>query len=201
MGFILPTLDQEKLRIQRDVVSNERRQRYENSPYGLAFIRTCDLLYPLPHPYYDCVIGNIAEIQAASLEDVRQFLLQFYGPNNASLTLVGDFDSANARQLIEKYFGPLPRGPDVPKPDVKQPLLTGVVQEKVEDKLAQLPRFELIWNGSASTTTRRRPATSSATCSGAAESRASTSRWCSPSRSRPAWTPPTAPRGCTAGSQ
>ncbi|MFL5361253.1 MAG: M16 family metallopeptidase [Myxococcales bacterium] len=147
MGFILPTLDQEKLRIQRDVVSNERRQRYENSPYGLAFIRTCDLLYPLPHPYYDCVIGNIAEIQAASLDNVRQFLLQYYGPNNASLTLVGDFDSANARQLIDKYFGPIPRGPDVPKPDVKQPLLTGVVHEKVEDKLAQLPRFEFIWNG------------------------------------------------------
>jgi len=147
MGFILPTLDQEKLRIQRDVVSNERRQRYENSPYGLAFIRTCDLLYPQPHPYYDCVIGNIAEIQAASLEDVRQFLLQYYGPNNASITLVGDFDSNNARKLIDKYFGPIPRGPDVPKPAVKQPMITSVVHEKVEDKLAQLPRFEFIWNG------------------------------------------------------
>jgi zinc protease len=147
MGFILPTLDEEKLRIQRDVVSNERRQRYENSPYGLAFIRTCDLLYPQPHPYYDCVIGNIAEIQAASLEDVRQFLLQYYGPNNASIALVGDFDSTTVRQLIDKYFGPIPRGPEVPKPDVKQPLLTAVVREKVEDKLAQLPRFEFIWNG------------------------------------------------------
>jgi zinc protease len=147
MGFLLPALDQEKLRIQRDVVSNERRQRYENSPYGLAFIRTCDLLYPKPHPYYDCVIGDIAEIQVASLEDVRQFFLQYYGPNNASIALVGDFDATTARQLIDKYFGPIPRGPEVPRPEVKQPLLTRVVQETVEDKLAQLPRFEFIWNG------------------------------------------------------
>jgi zinc protease len=147
MGFILPTLNEEKLRIQRDVVSNERRQRYENSPYGLAFIRTCDLLYPLPHPYYDCVIGDISEIQAASLQDVRQFLLQYYGPNNASIALVGDFDPAAVRSLIDKYFGPIPRGPDVPKPEVKQPLLTSVVREKVEDKLAQLSRFEFVWNG------------------------------------------------------
>jgi zinc protease len=143
----LPTLDQEKLRIQRDVVSNERRQRYENSPYGLAFLRTCDLLYPLPHPYYDCVIGSIAEIQAATLDDVRDFFHRYYGPNNASLVLVGDFDAKTVRALVQKYFGDVPRGPEVPKPDVPQPMLTKVVKDRMQDKLAQLPRFELIWNG------------------------------------------------------
>jgi zinc protease len=147
MAFLLPTLDAEKLRIQRDVVSNERRQRYENSPYGLAFVRTCDLLYPLPHPYYDCVIGSIAEIQAATLDDVRDFFRRYYGPNNASIVLVGDFDPANARALIQKYFGDVPRGPDVPAPNVPQPMLTKVVKDRMQDKLAQLPRFEFIWNG------------------------------------------------------
>src|SRR5437870_1363422 len=121
MGFLLPTLDEQKLKIQRDVVSNERRQRVENVPYGLSGQRVCDLLYPAPHPYYECVIGVIAEIQAASLDDVRDFFRQYYGPNNASLVLVGDFDPAAAKQLVEKYFGPIPRGPEVKRPDVPQP--------------------------------------------------------------------------------
>ena len=147
MAFLLPTLDTEKLRIQRDVVANELRQRYENSPYGLAVLRICDLLYPSPHPYYHCVIGDIEEIQEASLDDVRDFFHHYYGPNNASLALVGDFDPAVARSLIEKYFGDVPRGPEVQKPKVPQPLLTKVVRERMQDNLAQLSRLELVWNG------------------------------------------------------
>jgi zinc protease len=147
MGFLLPTLDEEKLKIQRDVVSNERRQSVDNVPYGPSQQRLCDLLYPLPHPYYECVIGDIAEIQTASLEDVRDFFRRYYGPNNASLVLVGDFDPAAARRLIAKYFAPIPRGPEVKRPDVPQPRIGEVVKDTQEDKLAQLPRLQLVWNG------------------------------------------------------
>jgi zinc protease len=147
MGFLLPTLDAEKLKIQRDVVSNEYRQRIENVPYGPSQQRLCDLLYPLPHPYYECVIGLISEIQAASVEEVRDFFRRFYGPNNASLVLVGDFDPAAAKRLIGQYFSPIPRGPEVERPNVEAPPIASVVKETIEDKLAQLPRFELVWNG------------------------------------------------------
>ena len=80
MGFLLPTLDAKKLATQRDVVSNERRQRIENQPYGRAYLELCDTLYPKPHPYYHCVIGSIDEIQAASVEDVQGFFREFYTP-------------------------------------------------------------------------------------------------------------------------
>src|SRR6266849_8753152 len=100
MGYLLDTLDEQKLKIQRDVVSNEKRQNVENRPYGLSQQRLCDLLFPKPHPYYECVIGDIAEIQAASLEEVRAFFRRYYGPNNAALALVGDFDAKVAKEQI-----------------------------------------------------------------------------------------------------
>ncbi len=147
LGFLLDTLDARKLQVQRDVVSNERRQSYENRPYGLTRLRTCDLLYPSPHPYYQCVIGSIPEIQAASVEDVKAFFREFYGPQNASLAIVGDFDPAQARALVEQYFGPIPAGPQVKRPAVAQPMLESVVKETLEDPVAEVPRLDLIWNG------------------------------------------------------
>src|SRR4051812_34013669 len=78
MGYLLDTLDDQKLKIQRDVVSNEKRQNPENRPYGMAQQRLCDLLFPKPHPYYECVIGDISDIQAAQAEDVRDFFRQYY---------------------------------------------------------------------------------------------------------------------------
>jgi len=147
MGFLLDTLDEKKLGVQRDVVSNERRQSYENRPYGTAQLRICDLLYPAPHPYFDCVIGVIPEIQSASLQDLRSFFRQFYGPNNASLAIVGDFDPAQAKQLIATYFGPIPRVASVKRPEVPQPMLTSVVHERLDDKLAEVPRLFWVWNG------------------------------------------------------
>src|SRR3954463_9649319 len=107
MGYLLDTLDEQKLKVQRDVVSNEKRQSYENRPYGQSGLRLCDLLFPKPHPYYDCVIGDIADIQAASAADVREFFRTFYGPQNASLAIVGDFDPKVAKELVQQYFGPV----------------------------------------------------------------------------------------------
>lgn len=147
MAFLLDTLDENKLKVQRDVVSNERRQSYENQPYGTTQLKLCDLLYPSPHPYYNCVIGTIAEIQSASMDNLRAFFRQFYAPNNASLAIVGDFDPAQVKPIVEKYFGPIPRMPDVKPNDVPQPMLKSVVRERIEDKLAELPRLTIAWNG------------------------------------------------------
>jgi predicted Zn-dependent peptidase len=147
MGFLLETLDSKKLDIQKDVVSNERRQSIENVPYAMSELRTCDLLYPLPHPYFDCQIGTIHDIQSATVEELRSFFRQFYGPNNASLAIVGDFDPSQIKPLIQKYFGPIPRGPDVGPLSLAQPKLTSVVREQVDDKVAELPAVALAWNG------------------------------------------------------
>jgi zinc protease len=147
LGYLLDTLDEEKLKVQRDVVSNEKRQSYENRPYGMADLRVCDVVFPKPHPYYGCVIGDIAEIEAASVDDVRNFFRKYYGPNNAALSIVGDFDTAQAMELVKKYFTDIPRGPDVRVPDVPAPQLASVVKERFEDKLAELPRYILVWNG------------------------------------------------------
>ena len=147
MGFLLPTLDEKKLATQRDVVSNERRQRYENQPYGRAALELCDTLYPKPHPYYHCVIGSIEEIQAARLEDIKAFFREFYGPRNATLASVGDFDPKAARELVTKYFGDLPAGSEPKRPDVPQPRLDRVVEKTVPDPVARIPQLQMVWNG------------------------------------------------------
>ncbi len=147
MGYLLDTLDDQKLKIQRDVVSNEKRESIENRPYGLAHQRIFDLLFPKPHPYYESVIGDIADIQAASAADVRNFFRTWYGPQNASLALVGDFDPRVAKELVEKYFGSLARGADVKPSDVPQADIPGVVKETFEDKLAEEPQLVLVWKG------------------------------------------------------
>jgi zinc protease len=147
MAFLLDTLDEKKLAVQRDVVSNERRQSYENRPYGTAALKTCDVFYPEPHPYYECVIGSIPEIQAARISDLQTFFRSWYGPQNASLAIVGNFDPASAKALVEKYFGPVVNGTMPPRPNVPQPMLTSVVKETLEDKVAELARYSIAWNG------------------------------------------------------
>ncbi len=144
MGFLLDTLDREKLMNQRDVVRNERRQSIENQPYGLVDEALVHALFPKDHPYYADVIGSHADVEAARLEDVRQFFQQYYAPNNATIAIAGDIDKAKTKALLEKYFGPIPKGPDVPKVDVAIPDITSEKRITVTDTV-QLPKVEFAW--------------------------------------------------------
>ncbi len=111
MGFLLHALTVGKLNKQRLVVKNERRQRYDNRPYGKAGERLCQALYPAPHPYGGCVIGTMKDLSAASLGDVKSFFKKYYTPANATLTLAGDFDVDAAKKMVARYFGPLKGAP------------------------------------------------------------------------------------------
>jgi zinc protease len=144
MGYLLDVVDQKALANQIDVVRNERRQSVENRPYGVAEEALYHAIYPEKHPYYASVIGSHADIAAAKLEDVQQFFRQYYTPNNASLAIVGDFDPAAARVLVEKYFGALKRGPDVPKITTTTPPITAEKKLTVTDTV-QLPRVYMSW--------------------------------------------------------
>ena len=144
MGYLLDTVDQAALSNQQDVVRNERRQSLENQPYGIAEEEVVHLLYPKGHPYYGYVIGTHEDIQAAKLEDVKQFFKRYYAPNNASLAIVGDFDPATARALVQKYFGSLKRGLPVPPIQVDTPKITSERRVTVEDRV-ELPRIYMTW--------------------------------------------------------
>jgi zinc protease len=135
MGFLLDTVDQTKLDTQRDVVRNERRQSVENVPYGRAEERLIQLLFPDPHPYHGYVIGSHEDLQRASLEDVREFFRTYYAPNNASMAIVGDFRPAEVKPLVEKYFGPIPRGPAPPEVTAKTQAHTTEIAETVRDQV------------------------------------------------------------------
>src|SRR5688572_26673305 len=115
MGWLLPAMTQQKLDNQRDVVKNERRWRVDNQPYGDWDERIQELVYPENHPYHHSVIGSMADLDAASLEDVEQFFRTFYAPNNAVLTVCGEFDDSIIRDLVERYFGDIPPGPPIPE--------------------------------------------------------------------------------------
>jgi zinc protease len=144
MGYLLDVLDQAALSNQQDVVRNERRQSVENQPYGIVQERLFQLLFPKGHPYYANVIGSHEDIQAAKLEDVQKFFRTFYAPNNASLAIVGDFETAEVKRLVAKYFGSLKSGPPVPKLDVKTPPITAERRAVVPDRI-ELPRVYMGW--------------------------------------------------------
>ena len=145
MGFLLGSLTQEKLDNQRDVVKNERRQNYENRPYGLGSIRVGELLYPEEHPYHWPTIGYMEDLTAASLEDVKEFFSQWYGPNNASLVVAGDVRPAEVKRLAEKYFGGLPAGPKPPPLSPRPAALDADRREVLEDQVT-LPQLTLAWH-------------------------------------------------------
>jgi zinc protease len=144
MGYLPDQLDQANLSNQQDVVRNERRQSVENAPYGIVDEAMFHLLFPKEHPYYADVIGSHADIQAAKLEDVRNFFKLYYAPNNASLAIVGDFDPDQAKAFVEKYFGPLKRGEVVPKITAKTPPVTEERRTVVQDNV-QLPAVFMAW--------------------------------------------------------
>ena len=144
MGYLLDVLDEKALANQRDVVRNERRQSLENQPYGVAEEALYQALYPAGHPYHGVVIGSHADLAASELNDVQQFFKEYYTPNNASLAIVGDFDPAAARRLVEKYFGTLKRGPEVPKITAQTAPIPSEKRLTVTDTV-QLPRVYLAW--------------------------------------------------------
>jgi len=144
MGYLIDKVDQPSLSNQQDVVRNERRQSVENQPYGLAEETLVQTLFPPKHPYYGNVIGSHEDIQAAKLDDVRRFFRQYYAPNNASLAIVGDFEPAQAKALVQKYFGTLKRGSAVPPIKAATPKITSERRKTVTARV-ELPRVYMAW--------------------------------------------------------
>ena len=147
MGYLLPALSQEKFETQRDVVLNERRQNYENRPYGLAGIALAAALFRPDHPYHWLTIGSPDDLRAASLADVHDFFAAHYHPANASLAMAGDVEPERAFDLADRYFADLPAG--APRPPVTaEPSLEGDVRLVLEDRV-ELPRLYLAWHSPA----------------------------------------------------
>ena len=144
MASLLPAMTQEKLDNQRDVVKNERRWSVDNQPYGDWDERMQALVYPEGHPYHHSTIGSMEDLSAASLEDVRDFFATYYAPNNAVLTIAGDFEPAAAREMVARHFGPIAANPSLPSaPDMTvPPSMGGEVRSTVPDKVP-LPRLYL----------------------------------------------------------
>ncbi len=144
MGYLLEAMSPSTVDGQRDVVKNERRQSYENRPYGTAFLTIEENLFPPDHPYHWPTIGSMEDLSGASYEDVVDFFKKYYTTNNASLVIAGDIDLKRTRTLVEKWFADVPAGKPVP-PLAQQPVL--LMEEKrliLEDKV-QLPRLYLSW--------------------------------------------------------
>ena len=144
LGFLLDTLDIAKLNAQRDVVKNERRQSYDNQPYGRVGEIFYAAMYPKGHPYSWPVIGSMTDLSAASEEDVKAFFRQYYTPNNAYLAIAGDFDPAQAKAWITKYFGDLPAGKPVERPNIALAKLDASKRLVYEDRV-QVPRLYIQW--------------------------------------------------------
>jgi zinc protease len=144
MGFLLDALDHAKLDAQRDVVINERRLRHDNAPYGAVYEILNRTTYPATNPYSWDVIGSVADLRAASDEDVKSFFRQYYAPDNAVLAIAGDFDPAQAKAWVVKYFGGLPRGNAVARPSVS-PVTLASSQRLVYEDRVQVPRFYVQW--------------------------------------------------------
>ncbi|WP_291267401.1 pitrilysin family protein [Gemmatimonas sp.] len=147
MGWLLPTMDQAKLDLQRDVVKNERRQGVDNAPYGKADETILPVLFPKGHPYSWDVIGSMDDLSAAALDDVKAFFRQYYAPDNATITIAGDFDPDSAKAWVAKYFGPIPRGTaSITRPVAPAVTLTRDSVLVLEDRV-QLPRVYYTWHG------------------------------------------------------
>jgi zinc protease len=147
MGYLLPALTSARFENQRDVVLNERRQNYENRPYGLAVMAVVAALYPPNHPYHWLTIGAADDIRAMRFDDVREFFRTYYHPANASLALAGDIDSETAVQLAEKYFAEIPAGP-LPEPVRAEASIGREIRLVLEDRV-EMPRLYIGWHSPA----------------------------------------------------
>ena len=144
MGFLLDALDQQRFDIQRDVVKNERRQSYENRPYGMAHWHLQGALYPLPHPYHWMTIGSEEDLDDAKLDDIKDFFKRYYSPTNASLAIAGDINPGEALEMVNRYFGDLPPGESVPRKGRHDSGLSGRIELEMRDKVT-LPRTYVAW--------------------------------------------------------
>ena len=145
MGHLLGAVTQDKLDKQRGVVQNEKRQG-DNQPYGLEEYAIGEGLFPVGHPYRHSTIGSMADLDAASIPDVRKWFIDHYGPNNVVLALAGDIDVATARPLVEKWYGSIPRGPQVRKVDAGPVTLAAPVKREMTDQVP-LVRIHRVWSG------------------------------------------------------
>ncbi len=145
MGHLMPEMTPEKVDLQRGVVKNERRQSYENQPYGLANENILSRLYPDGHPYSWPTIGSMEDLNAASIDDVKSFFTQYYTPNNATIVVAGDVKPAEVKTLVTRYFGDIPAGPEITRPVAPPVSLTGDVHHTLEDHV-QLPRLYNAWH-------------------------------------------------------
>jgi zinc protease len=147
MGYLLPALTRERFETQRDVVLNERRQNYENRPYGMAFMAITSALFPPDHPYHWMTIGDIADLRAMEFEDVREFFRTYYHPANASLALAGDIETERAFELAERYFGEIATGVP-PAPVIASASLSREARLILEDRV-EMPRVYMAWHSPA----------------------------------------------------
>jgi zinc protease len=146
MGYLLPALTSAKFENQREVVLNERRQNYENRPYGFAGMAVVAALYPPDHPYHWVTIGGADDIRAARLDDVRAFFQTYYRPRNASLALAGDVDTGDALEMAARYFGDLDAGDEPPPVEVSAPAAIVAEQRLVLEDRVELPRLYASWH-------------------------------------------------------
>lgn len=144
MGYFLDAVTVPKFEVQRATVKNERGQNYDNRPYGLVSEKMGEILYPFGHPYSWTTIGYIDDLNAATLDDLKNFFLRWYGPNNATLTIAGDFNTDQALKWIVKYFGSIPAGPAVTDPKPNVPALTANRYISYEDNV-KLPMLRMAW--------------------------------------------------------
>jgi zinc protease len=147
MGYLLPAVTAERLETQRDVVLNERRQNYENRPYGMSLMAITGALFPPDHPYHWMTIGSAEDIRAMQLEDVQAFFRTYYHPANASLSIAGDIDTGRAFELAERYFGDLPEA-QKPAPVTATAALDREIRMMFEDRV-ELPRIYMGWHSPA----------------------------------------------------
>ncbi|MEM7431585.1 MAG: pitrilysin family protein [Pseudomonadota bacterium] len=136
MGFFLDAVTQEKFEVQRETVKNERNQRVDNQPYGRLWERMGEATFPAGHPYSWSTIGYIEDLNRADLTDLKKFFLRWYGPNNATLTIGGQFDAEQTLAWVDKYFAPIPRGPEVGDPQYERIELDGDRYISMEDNVA-----------------------------------------------------------------